>query len=322
MSIGIIVSTHGVSAEYIIKTSEMLTGNQKNIGYVNFLSNESSELLIKKLLKKIQEIDISEGILFLVDIWGGTPFNIINKVMIEKGRKNYDIISGVNVPMLVELFLIREEECKVDRIVNLITEVGRKEIKSFNHSINKDIKNKNSNEFFKNPCNLNRRDCINIVLARIDDRLIHGQVSTVWTKVTKIKRIIVISDEIFSDKIRTKLLKQAAPPGVSSHIVSIEKYIRVHRNPKYFGEKVMLLFNNPKDVLRIVEKGIKIESVNIGGMSFKKGKKQITQSVSVSQEDINSFIKLSSIGIDLEIRKVPSDKSVNIIPLIKRASEK
>ncbi len=57
-------------------------------------------------------------------------------------------------------------------------------------------------------------------------------------------------------------------------------------------------------------------------MSFKEGKKQITQSVSVSQEDINSFIELSSIGIDLEIRKVPSDKSVNIVPLIKRASKK
>ncbi len=55
-----------------------------------------------------------------------------------------------------------------------------------------------------------------IALARIDDRLIHGQVATRWTKETQVKRIIVVSDDVAKDQVRSTLLKQVAPPGVTA----------------------------------------------------------------------------------------------------------
>lgn len=58
-----------------------------------------------------------------------------------------------------------------------------------------------------------------ITLARVDDRLIHGQVTTVWAKGSNAERIIIVSDEVFEDQIRTTLLKQAAPPGIKVNIV-------------------------------------------------------------------------------------------------------
>lgn len=69
-----------------------------------------------------------------------------------------------------------------------------------------------------------------IVLARIDDRLIHGQVATVWAKVTGCERIIVCDDDVAADTIRATLLKQVAPPGIKSSVVSVDKAIRVYNN--------------------------------------------------------------------------------------------
>jgi len=157
-----------------------------------------------------------------------------------------------------------------------------------------------------------------IALARIDDRLIHGQVATVWSKETKCQRIIVCNDDVAKDEIRKTLLTQVAPPGVQSHVVDIEKAVRVINNPKYENDIVMLLFTNPTDVLRLVEAGIDIKSVNIGGMSFKEGKTQVTGAVSVNDQDIKSFKVLNDKNIELEIRKVASDSKSFIMPLIEK----
>ncbi len=156
-----------------------------------------------------------------------------------------------------------------------------------------------------------------IVLARIDDRLIHGQVATVWSKATNCQRIIVCDDEVAKDTIRATLLKQVAPPGIKSSVVDIEKAIRVYNNPKYASDKCLLLFTNPTSVLRMVEGGVPITTVNIGGMSFKEGKRQITNAVSVNDEDVASFKALHEKGIELEIRKVVSDSKVDLMSVLK-----
>ena len=158
---------------------------------------------------------------------------------------------------------------------------------------------------------------MNIVLARIDDRLIHGQVATVWSKVTNCQRIIVCDDEVAKDTIRATLLKQVAPAGIKSHVVEMDKAIRVYNNPKYENERCLLLFTNPTSVLYMVEHGVDIKSINIGGMSFKEGKHQITGAVSVNDEDTESFKKLNEKGIELEIRKVDTDKKVMLMDVLK-----
>ena len=157
-----------------------------------------------------------------------------------------------------------------------------------------------------------------IALARIDDRLIHGQVATIWTKETKCSKIIVCNDEVAKDEIRKTLLTQVAPPGVTSHVVPVDKAVRVLNNPKYENDVVMLLFTNPTDVLRLVEAGIDIKTVNIGGMSFKEGKSQLTGAVSVNDEDIKAFKTLNDKNIELEIRKVAADSKSYIMPLIEK----
>ena len=88
-----------------------------------------------------------------------------------------------------------------------------------------------------------------INLCRIDDRLIHGQVATVWAKEANAERIIVCSDEVAKDDIRKTLLLQVGPPGIKVSVVDIAKAIRVYNNPKYENDTVFLLFTCPQDVL-------------------------------------------------------------------------
>lgn len=155
-----------------------------------------------------------------------------------------------------------------------------------------------------------------IKLARIDDRLIHGQVATVWTKETGVNRIIVVSDEVAADTVRKTLLTQVAPPGVKAHVVDVAKASRVYNNAKYATDKVMFLFTNPTDVLRVIEDGIDITSVNIGGMAFHEGKQMVTNAISVDETDIKAFNALNDKGIELEARKVAADSKVSMMTLL------
>lgn len=158
---------------------------------------------------------------------------------------------------------------------------------------------------------------MNIVLARIDDRLIHGQVTTNWSRYTKCQRMLICNDDVEKDSIRKILLEQVAPPGIRVNVLGIDKAIRVYNGLKYIDEKILLLFTNPTDVVRMVDGGVDIKSVNIGGMSFKEGKRQITSVVSVNDTDIHAFKKLNEKGVELEIRKVSSDSKVDLMSKLK-----
>ena len=159
---------------------------------------------------------------------------------------------------------------------------------------------------------------MDIRLVRIDDRLIHGQVATVWTKSTNVNRILVISDAVAHDTLRKALLVQAAPPGVKVNVITVDKMIEAFADARFDTLKVMLLFTNPEDVKRVVEGNVVFNSVNIGGMSFTSGKRMITNAVAVNKEDIAAFKYLHDQGIKLEIRKVVADNQVDMMELLKK----
>lgn len=317
MSIAIIIGTHGAAAEQLLKTAEMLLGEQSNVAYIDFVPGENAETLIEKYNERLTHLDSSKGVIFLVDTWGGSPFNAASRIVTDK--ENYEVITGVNVPMLVETFMARDDDPSFDELVALALETGREGVRALRAKEPEPAKPQPKPAAPKTPqAPMSPEDHMKIGLARIDDRLIHGQVATRWTKETNVSRIIVVSDEVAADHVRSTLLKQVAPPGVTAHVVDVEKMIRVYNNPAYGRDRVMLLFTNPTDVVRLVENGVNITSVNIGGMAFRQGKTQITNAVSVDEKDIEAFKKLDARGIELEVRKVSSDSRLKMMELINK----
>ncbi|MBP2847131.1 PTS mannose transporter subunit IIAB [Dickeya oryzae] len=313
MSIAIILCTHGATAGPLLNTAEMILGEQSNVGWIDFVPGENAEILMEKYQAKLAELDTSQGVLFLVDTWGGSPFNAASRLVNDK--KNHEVITGVNIPMLAETFMARDDNPSFDELVAIALESGRAGVKA--------LKAPGPGKAPR-PAPVSAKPGtppgagghMKIGLARIDDRLIHGQVATRWTKETNVSRIIVVSDEVAADNVRKTLLTQVAPPGVSAHVVDVAKAVRVYDNPKYAADRVMLLFTNPTDVLRLVENGVEIKSVNIGGMAYRQGKTQVNNAVSIDDKDIDAFNKLHARGIELEVRKVSTDTKLNMMDLI------
>ncbi|EIZ8954834.1 PTS mannose transporter subunit IIAB [Cronobacter sakazakii] len=320
MTIAIVIGTHGWAAEQLLKTAEMLLGEQENVGWIDFVPGENAETLIEKYNAQLEKLDTSKGVVFLVDTWGGSPFNAASRIVVDK--PHYEVVAGVNIPMLVETLMARDDDPAFDELVAIAVETGREGVKALKAKpVEKAAPAAPAAKAAAPVKPMGPNDYMVIGLARIDDRLIHGQVATRWTKETNVSRIIVVSDEVAADNVRKTLLTQVAPPGVTAHVVDVAKMIRVYNNPKYAGERVMLLFTNPTDVERIVEGGVKITSVNIGGMAYRQGKTQVNNAVSVDEKDIEAFKKLNARGIELEVRKVSNDPRLKMMDLISKATK-
>ena len=156
----------------------------------------------------------------------------------------------------------------------------------------------------------------NIVLTRIDNRLVHGQVATQWTNVIGANLILVANDTVASNKMRQSLMDMAAPNGVATRYFSIQKTIDViHKAAE--RQKIFIICETPQDVLKLVEGGVPIKKVNIGNMHMAEGKRQVAQVVAVDDSDVEAFKKLRDKGVELEIRKVPTESAENVEKLFR-----
>lgn len=151
----------------------------------------------------------------------------------------------------------------------------------------------------------------NILLTRIDNRLIHGQVATQWNSTLGANLILVANDDVAGNKMRQNLMNMAAPTGVATRFFSLQKTIDViHKaSPK---QHIFLVAENPSDVLTLVKGGVPIRKVNIGNMHMSEGKRQVATSVAVDDADVAAFKELQDLGVELEIRRVPSTPAEDI----------
>ena len=160
-----------------------------------------------------------------------------------------------------------------------------------------------------------------IKVVRIDDRLIHGQIVQGWLKLVQIDKILVVSDEVAKDEMQKVLLSMAVPNNIKLFIKNIKDASYDISNNVYEKDNLMILFSNPQDVVRMLDNGIKYNTINIGGMHFAHGKKQLLPNLSVDRKDIESFLKLIKYGIELETRALPQDERHNAINDIKQEAK-
>jgi len=145
----------------------------------------------------------------------------------------------------------------------------------------------------------------NIVLCRIDNRLIHGQVATQWCGVLGCNVVVVANDKAASDELQQGLMSMACPAGCSPRFWTVQKTIdTIHKASE--SQKIFIVCENPSDVLALVEGGVPIKKVNIGNMHMAEGKRQVAKVVAVDDKDVAAFKKLRDLGVELEIRVVPT----------------
>lgn len=156
----------------------------------------------------------------------------------------------------------------------------------------------------------------NIVLTRIDNRLIHGQVATMWSSSVGANLLLVANDEVSKNEFRQGLMDMAAPSFAQTRYFSIEKTINII-NRASESQHIAIICETPQDVLKLVEGGVPIKKVNIGNMHMAQGKRQVSKAVCVNDSDVDTFKKLKALGVELEIRRVPSESAESIDELFK-----
>ena len=325
--VSIVLASHGAFAEGIKQSGQMIFGPQEAVEAVVLTPEMGPEDLRAKLLDAIATFENQEEVLFLVDLWGGTPFNQISLLLEEPGHEKWVAVTGHNLPMLVAAY--GERLGDVDSAADIAKAIfpeapGGVKIKP--ESIQPESAAAPAAAAPAAapvgaipPGTVLGDGHIKIAFARIDTRLLHGQVATTVTKMVNPDRIIVCSDAVAHDDLRKSMIEQAAPPGVKVHVVPISKIIEVSKDVRFGDTKAMLLFETPQDLLRALEGGVDIKEVNLGSMAHSQGKVVVTNAVAMDQADVDCIEKIASMGVKFDVRKVPADNPEPFDAVMKKA---
>lgn len=151
----------------------------------------------------------------------------------------------------------------------------------------------------------------NIKLARVDDRLIHGQVMTNWLQFTGANQIIIIDDGTAKDEFTRTVISMAVPKNVTLKIFTINDAIDFLVNEDD-DKPTILLAKFPDAFLQLHEKGVKLEEVVIGGMGAKKERVKLYKNIAASERERDIMNKLIERGVHVKIQIIPDEKSVTI----------
>lgn len=143
--------------------------------------------------------------------------------------------------------------------------------------------------------------------ARIDNRLIHGQVVEAWLPYTGASTIIVVNDDLADDALQQEIMSLAIPRSVSAVFLRVEQCAERLGSMGDLRDAVLVLFASCGDVRRAVEKGLRLEVLNIGNLHYGPGKKQLSPSVAVNAEDESCLRFLLANAVELDFRCVPND---------------
>lgn len=155
----------------------------------------------------------------------------------------------------------------------------------------------------------------NIVLSRIDERLVHGQVGVQWVGFSNANIVVVVNDEVSTDEVQQNLMEMVLAEGIAIRFWSVQKTIdTIHKASE--RQKILLVCNSPADFRKLVEGGVSITQINVGNMHYAEGKKQIAKTVSVDAKDISDFNALKALGVSCAIQGVPTESATDIFTLL------
>ena len=323
--VGIILATHGDFATGILQSASMIFGEQPNVAAVTLQPNEGPDDVRRKMEEAVASFEDPDQVLILVDFWGGTPFNHSNG-LISGHEDTWAIVAGLNLPMLIDAYASRMMMDTAHELAVQISGSAKEGVRIYPESLEpKEEKKAAAAVSDGQPTGALPEGTvvgdgkIKYVLARIDSRLLHGQVATAWTKTTGPNRIIVVSDGVAHDNLRKSMITEAAPPGVKANVVPISKMIQVAHDTRFGNTRALLLFETPQDALEAIKGGVEIKELNIGSMAHSVGKVAVSKVLSLGKEDVETFEELKKMGISFDVRKVPSDSKDNMDAIIEKA---
>ncbi|SCJ09174.1 EIIAB-Man [uncultured Eubacterium sp.] len=145
-----------------------------------------------------------------------------------------------------------------------------------------------------------------IVLARVDDRLIHTEILTLWVPEVRANRILIVDDVVAKDKFRSKVIKEMAPKGLIIHVYGIDRAVEKLKEPPSFdGERVIVIAETPLVFEELLKRGIRIPQLNIGGMGIRGERKTVARRIACDEREMESIHQIIRRGVHVYFQTVP-----------------
>ncbi len=301
----IILASHGGLAAGAKDTLEMVLGDVSNVHVVS-LARDDKEPITNKVETMIATFNADDTVYVLTDMLGSS----VNNSMVELSRNGaaFTVISGFNIPLALTLAM-SPAPVKGAELAALINE-ARTGLTNPNAPVEvapaAPVKKAKAPRHNAGPAK--------IVLARLDYRLLHGQVVFTWTTKVQAERIIVVDNAAANDDIKKDALKLAKPQGVRLNVFTVERALAKMDKLNTLGERVMFIFGNTAEMLQFCQ-GYKLDAINLGATANHDGADQIGGKDSsvffddTQKADVNQLLDM---GIKLYIQQTPTYQSVDI----------
>lgn len=151
-----------------------------------------------------------------------------------------------------------------------------------------------------------------VVLARVDDRLIHGQVTVGWSERLRPDRIVLASNEIAADPWQSRVYASSVPPTIAVSVVSVARAAAALRAPEAAAERTIVLTGSAAEMSDLAHLGAPLPGVNLGGLHFAAGKVEMLPFVFVDRRDLEALRRLLAAGLALTAQQVPGGREYAI----------
>lgn len=159
---------------------------------------------------------------------------------------------------------------------------------------------------------LNGSSGTEVLILRVDDRLVHGQVIAGWARPLGIESLIIASDKISKDEWACNAYRLAVPEGIKFSCLDI-KTCATHIANEMDKKRVMIVVEKIAEAYELVNSGLPIKEVNIGGLSYTQGARAITPYIYLSGDEIEAAVKLYQLGIKLIGKQLPNSPPVDVV---------
>lgn len=146
-----------------------------------------------------------------------------------------------------------------------------------------------------------------VVLARVDQRLIHGLIVNQWAPHLKVKRFMVVDDLLCNNEEIKASMRMAKPAGTGISVISVDTAVTNFKAGKYDGQNVFVLVKEPETLIRLIEGGVEIPKVDLGILFNQDGRKAVTKFVALDEKEKADLEIIRSKGVPIVIQYVPTD---------------
>lgn len=157
-----------------------------------------------------------------------------------------------------------------------------------------------------------------IVLCRVDSRLIHGQVMTKWVQQSKASKIIIVSNSVSKDAFLLDIYKMSAPPGIDILCYSNKEAVGKWQNNEFPEAKILLLFADIQSLAEVFRAGLKVNEAQIGGLGGGPNRRAVYHNITLDDHDTKVLLDLSAAGLTVFFQTIPEDTPLSLEKAVKK----